>query len=167
MARAKKKTTTRRGSPEAIAKRRVARALNRLFEEGGNTTAMDGRTLKRKKRLMKELKEGRNGKPLKALEVLTHATELFQLGETLSTLRKLKPKLPPTPPLSDDSREIYAETQRNYGFEPKAWKVLGIDIGEVVGGDNGAPTKKTASKKARAKTTRKKATKKPASRARK
>ena len=152
MARAKKAAkATRRGSPEAIAKRRVARALNRLFEEGGTGAALDGRTLKRKKRLMKELKEGKRGKPLKALEVLAHTTELLELGETLTSLRKLKPKLPPTPPLSDDTKAIYAETQKNYGFDPKAWKLLGVDIGKL---DEPKKAKKTAKKKKSTRTKR-------------
>lgn len=150
MARTKKKkpATTRRGSPEAISKRRVARALNRLFEEGGATGNLDGRTLKRKKRLVHELKEGRGGKPLKALEVLAHATELLALGETLTSLRKLKPKLPPTPSVNEESAGIYAETQKNYGFDPKAWKILGIDIGELIGGSTkAAPRKRRAASK--------------------
>ena len=148
MARSKKKKpATRRGSPEAIAKRRVARALNKLFEEGGATANLDGRTLKRKKRLMKELKEGRGGKPLKALEVLTHASELLTLGETLTSLRKMKPKLPPAPSVNDDSAAIYLETQKNYGFDPKAWKLLGIDIEALGGKKKSAPRKKRARKK--------------------
>lgn len=144
---AKKKPATRRGSPEAIAKRRVARALNRLFEEGGATENLDGRTLKRKKRLMKELKEGRGGKPLKALEVLNHATELLALGETLTSLRKLKPRLPPTPSVNDDSAAVYAETQKNYQFDPKAWKILGIDIEAGTGTKKALPRKKRRRKK--------------------
>lgn len=148
MARAKKKAkATKRGSPEAIAKRRVARALNRLFEEGGTGNALDGRTLKRKKRLMKELKEGKHGKPLKALEVLGHATELLQLGETLTSLRKLKPKLPPSPPMSEDTKAIYLETQKQYGFDPKSWKLLGVDVAKLAGGGKKKTAKKRAAKK--------------------
>ncbi|MGE3635452.1 MAG: hypothetical protein AB7P00_36450, partial [Sandaracinaceae bacterium] len=128
-----KGATTRRGSPEAIAKRRVARALNRLFEEGGTATTIDGRTLKRKKRLIKELTEGRGNKPLKALDVLGHATELLQLGETLTTIRQMKPRLPPPPDKSPESMAVYAEAQKNYGFDPKAWKLLGIDIASLSG----------------------------------
>jgi len=150
MARAKKKATTRRGSPEAIAKRRVARALNRLFEEGGATGNLDGRTLKRKKRLMKELEKGKKGKPLKALEVLSHANELLTLGETLTSLRKLKPMLPPTPAVTEDSKGVFLETQKNYGFDPKAWKLLGIDIEKLAGN---APAAKKSTRK---KSTRKK-----------
>ncbi|MCB9597463.1 MAG: hypothetical protein H6719_32375 [Sandaracinaceae bacterium] len=150
MARTKKKVATRRGSPEAIAKRRVARALNRLFEETGATESLDGRTLKRKQRLMRELKEGKRGKPLKALEVLAHANELLTLGETLTTLRKLKPKLPPTPPVTEESAAVYVETQKNYGFDPKSWRVLGIDIEKLIAG-GGAPAAKPARKAPRKK----------------
>ena len=165
MARSNK---TKRGSPEAIAKRRAARALNRLFDEGGSPATMDGRTLKRKKRLMKELKEGRKGSPLKAHEVLGHVDELLKLGETLTTIRKLKPMTPPTPTLDEDTVAVIKQTQATYGFDPKAWKVLGVDIQKVVGGGGGATsagtgrtskTGKTAKKKktARRKTTKKKA----------
>lgn len=151
MAKAQKKATNRRGSPEAIAKRRVARALNRLFEDGGPSETLDGRTLKRKQRLMRELKDGRRGKPLKALEVLTHANELFGLGETLTTLRKLKPKLPPTPAINDETAAIYVETQKNYEFDPKVWKLLGIDIEKLAAGSGAsakAGRKASARKKA-------------------
>lgn len=147
MAKAQKKASNRRGSPEAIAKRRVARRLNRLFEEGGATDTLDGRTLKRKQRLLRELKEGRRGKPLKALEVLAHANELLTLGETLTTLRKLKPKLPPTPPVTEESAAVYVETQKNYGFDPKVWKLLGIDIQKLAGGAAAKPARKASARK--------------------
>ena len=52
--------------------------------------------------------------------MLAHTSELLELGETLTSLRKLKPKLPATPPMSDETKAIYAETQKNYGFDPKA-----------------------------------------------
>ncbi|MCA9605776.1 MAG: hypothetical protein KC619_09285 [Myxococcales bacterium] len=131
MARAKKTTeTTRRGHPEAIAKRRAARALNRLFSEAGAATAqLDGRSLKRKQRLMKELVEGgEDGQPLKALEVLSHAHELLSLGETLVSLRKLKPKLPPMPPIDETTAAVIRDTQANYSFDTRAWKLLRVDL---------------------------------------
>lgn len=160
MARAKK--ATKRGSPEAIAKRRAARALNKIFEEGGSGGALDGRTLKRKKRLIDELKKGRRGKALKAHEVLAHATELLTLGETLTSLRKLKPLLPPTPAVDGETSAIIVATQSSYSFDPRAWRLLGIDIAKVMGEDGGAaakPAKKPA-KKAATKKTAKKAAKK-------
>lgn len=145
MGRAKK---TKRGSPEAIAKRRAARALNKLFDEGGTTGPHDGRTLKRKKRLMDELKKGRNGKPLKAHEALSHASELLRLGETLTSLRKLKPLLPPTPQLDDATTGVVKATQASYEFDPRAWRLLGVDIETVTGGGASGETKKPARKKA-------------------
>jgi hypothetical protein len=147
MGRAKK---SGRGSPEAVAKRRVARALNQLFERG-TEAAMDGRTLKRKKRLMKELKEGRRGAPLKAVEALQCVDELLKLGETLTSIRRLKPKVPPAPPPSEETAASIAQVQEQYGFDPRAWKVLGVDIE----GGSQAPAKKKAA--ARKKAARKKA----------
>ncbi|HJL17043.1 MAG TPA: hypothetical protein RMH99_15365 [Sandaracinaceae bacterium LLY-WYZ-13_1] len=148
MARAKKTSKkTKRGSPEAIAKRRAARALNRAFEEGGSAATMDGRTLKRKKRLIKELKEGRRGKPLKAHEILGHVDELLQLGETLTSIRKMKPLTPPTPSLDDETVAIIRETHETYDFDPKAWKVLGVDLKKVMGGGSSSGSKKTTRKK--------------------
>lgn len=149
-----KKKETRRGSPEAIAKRRAARALNSIFDAGpGADAALDGRSLKRKRRLLKELQEGKGGEALKAHEVLSHATELFGFGENLTSLRKLKPRLPATPPLTEETVAAIKETQENYNFHPAAWKLLGIDIAEITGGgsapagDAKAPAKKKAAKK--------------------
>lgn len=134
MARAKAAKTspkkeTRRGSPEAIAKRRAARALNSIFDAGpGADAALDGRSLKRKRRLIQELQEGKGGEALKAHEVLSHATELYGFGENLTSLRKLKPRLPATPPMTDETIAAIKETQASYNFHPNAWKLLGIDI---------------------------------------
>ena len=62
-----------RGSPEAVEKRRSARALNALFSAASG--GLDGRTERRRKRLLAELKDGRGGEALSAIEVLTHAAE--------------------------------------------------------------------------------------------
>ena len=139
---AKKKTN--RGSPEAIAKRRAARALNRIFSEAGTKETLDGRSLKRKQRLLSELKEGKGGEPLKALDVLGHATELFTLGETLASLRKIKPKLPPRPDSTGESAGVLADVQRLYGFDTRAWRLLGVDIGSLT---KEAPAPKAAAKR--------------------
>jgi hypothetical protein len=159
MARAAKKT--RRGSPEAIAKRRAARSLNRVFDQGAVETGLDGRTLKRKKRLLKELQDGKRGETLKAHEVLGHVTELLKdMGETLTTIRRLKPRLPPTPAVTGETVPIFQETQRNYNFDPRAWKVLGLDIEEIMGAPSDAASSDDGedkpARKARKKTTRRK-----------
>jgi len=128
----KKQRETRRGSPEVVAKIQSARALNDLFAKasGADGTALDGRTLKRKQRLMRELAEGKDGRPLK-LEVLMYADELLALGETLSSMRKLKPKVPAGLPRSEEADAVFAEAQQLYGFDPKAWRLLGVDIGRL------------------------------------
>ncbi len=129
MARTKtSKKSTKRGSPEAIAKRRNARALNQLFAAGSATDALDGRTLKRKQRLVEELKQGRKGTPLKAVEALTHIHDLLGMGETATSIRRLKPKLPSTPPMSDELADVVRDAQGAYHFDPVAWKLLGINL---------------------------------------
>lgn len=148
---AKGKKETRRGSPEAIAKRRAARALNTLFDESNVAAAVDGRTAKRRRRIVKELQEGRKGEPLKAHEVLSYVTELLEAGETLTGIRKLKPRVPPAPPLTAETVNAIRSTQESYNFDPRAWKVLGVDIEQVVSGaSNGAAAPK-GSKRARKK----------------
>lgn len=153
MARAKK---TRRGSPEAIAKRRAARSLNRIFVKGATATTMDGRTLKRKKRLLKELKDGRRGETLKAHEVLGHVTELMTLGENLTTIRQLKPRVPATPAHTPEFLDAVRETQRSYGYDPRAWRILGINIDAVMAGgsasaeEGGAPRRRRSARKKKA-----------------
>lgn len=112
-----------------------------------NTAAMDGRTLKRKKRLMKELAEGKGGAALKPHEVLTHVTELLGLGENMSSIRALKPQLPAPIPITDDNVEVIRDTQASYGFDPRAWKLIGIDIDAVMNG--GAASEESTSKKKR------------------
>ncbi len=151
MARAKK--PTRRGSPEAFAKRRAARSLNRMFDQGAVAQAMDGRTLKRKRRLLKELQEGKGGETLKAHEVLSHVTELLGMGENLTSIRKLKPRLPPSPPVTDEMVGVLRETQQSYNFDPRAWKVLGIDIESIVGGGGGGGGAEAAAPAKRARKT--------------
>ena len=136
---------TNRGSPEAIAKRRAARALNSLFSASAAEPAIDKRTLKRKTRMLRELKEGKGGEPLKALDVLQHVTELLTLGETVPSIRRLKPKLPPTPKVENGEGELLADVQSLYGFDPRAWKVLGVDIEKV--GTSAQPEKPAPKRK--------------------
>ena len=143
------KKKTNRGSAEAIAKRRAARALNRLFSESPQAQTLDRRSLRRKKRLLTELKEGKDGNPLKALDALGHATELFTMGETLLSLRKLKPKLPPKLDVAGDNAGVLTEVQRLYQFDPRAWRLLGVDIGSLEAPAEEKPSRRRAAKKKR------------------
>jgi hypothetical protein len=128
-----RKSTGGRGSAEAIEKRRVARQLNTLFGGGSSQPGkLDGRTEKRRQRLLKELKDGRAGQALKPIEIIAHANELLEMGETLSTIRKNGVK---TSKLELDGSPEKVETvlraQEAYGFRAEVWKLLGIDLGEL------------------------------------
>ena len=113
-----------RGSPEAVEKRRSARALNALFSQASG--GLDGRTERRRKRLLGELKDGRSGEPLSAIDVLTHADELLSLGETMASIKKhgVKPRaVRPEPHLLDAARRA----QRAYGLPDEVFELLGLD----------------------------------------
>ncbi len=143
MPRTANKSTTRRGSPEAIEKRRVARQLNSLFSgPAGVPNRLDGRTVRRRLRLLKELKDGRGGRGLKALQVVAHANELLEMGDPLSAIRKNGVKAPRIE-IDDDLMKLVARTQAAYGFRPDAWKLLGVQLANE-------PSKTPRPKRARA-----------------
>jgi len=149
---AKQRTTrgsaaTGRGSKEAIEKRRAARQLNALAAGGTNGRAkVDGRTEKRRRRLIAELKEGRDGEPLKPIDVVTHVDELLRLGESLPSIKKQGVR-PRKTDLDDDVRETVRRTQEAYGFRTDAWKMLGLYVGADGEVTDRRPTRKKASKK--------------------
>ena len=133
MVKVARKESGGRGSAEAIEKRRVARQLNTLFGGTGNASGkLDGRTEKRRQRLLKELKEGRAGQALKPIEIVCHANELLSLGETLSSIRKNGVKAARIDLVdSDEKAETVLRAQEAYGFRPEVWKLLGIDLAEL------------------------------------
>ena len=53
------KPANKRGSPEAVEKRRVARMFNDLLGDKSARNKLDGRTEKRRKRLLRELASGK------------------------------------------------------------------------------------------------------------
>src|SRR5271163_2347216 len=88
----KTKPQNRRGSPEAIEKRRAARQFNDVLGgRGASAQKLDGRTEKRRQRLLKELADGmaRGRRDLKPLDVLQRVQELMDLGETIGSIRKV------------------------------------------------------------------------------
>ncbi len=132
MARQRKasKSSGGRGSAEAIEKRRVARQLNSLLTGGSKVRSkMDGRTEKRRQRLVQELVDGKGGKPLKPNDAVDHTNELLTLGETFASLKKQGVK-PRKTPLTADVVETVERAQTAYSFHPDAWKILGIQVSE-------------------------------------
>jgi len=86
---------------------------------------------RKRRRLRMELERGHDGRPLKAVEVLTRADQLLSLGETLRSLRALDVKAPRRPQLDDEAVALILETQRVYRFDPRAWKLLGVDLNRI------------------------------------
>ena len=128
MAKGTAKPLNRRGSPEAIAKRRAARQFNDVLGgRGASAQKLDGRTEKRRQRLLKELEDGkaRGQRDLKPLDVLQRVQELMDLGEPLSSIRKVakvrKTSLEPASILS-----IVQRLHEAYRFRPEAYRFVGI-----------------------------------------
>src|SRR6188768_2363737 len=118
----------RRGSAEAIEKRRVARVFNDILGGSGSAAGkLDGRTEKRRQRLLKELEAGkaRGSRELKPLDVLQRVQELMDLGEPLSSIRKVtKVKKSAVSPESIVS--VVERLHRAYSFRPEVYRFVGI-----------------------------------------
>jgi hypothetical protein len=119
----------RRGSPEAIAKRRAGRAFNDLFDQPAGSGLLDGRTRKRRERLLQELEQGKtrgSGRELKPLEVLDRVSELLRLGESLVALKKVCRPRPP-PATGAKLVETIRELHQAYRFRSEAYRFVGVD----------------------------------------
>ena len=140
----------RRGSPEAIEKRRAARFFNDVLGGRASSQRLDGRTQKRRQRLLRELETGkaRGTRDLKPLDVLLRVQELLDLGEGVSALRKVV-KVKKTG-LGDDVPVAITRLHKAYNFRPEVYRFVGIgdemlkEVGVV-----GAEKKKNLVKKAR------------------
>ena len=128
----------RRGSPEAIEKRVAARLFNDVLG-GGRASAgkLDGRTEKRRQRLLRELEAGtqcksgspasggRGGRELKPLDVLQRVQQLLDLGEPLASIRKaVKVKKPQ--PAADGVIDVVERLHKAYSFRPEVYRFVGI-----------------------------------------
>jgi hypothetical protein len=129
-ARARKTAGKGRGSPEATEKRRVARALNAIVaRSGGGPIGLDGRTEKRRQRLVRELTEGRRGAPISPIDVLTHVGELLALGETIDTLEKQGVE-PRRTAMSPELQEVCERVREAYDLPEEAFHFLGLSLAE-------------------------------------
>jgi hypothetical protein len=119
----------RRASPEAVEKRRAARLFNQALLGDAGGGAPDGRTERRRRRLLDELARGaaRGGKrALKPIDVLSRVQELLSLGEPLASIRKACPRPRPveaTPEIVEGIRRIH----RAYEFPIEAYAFVGLD----------------------------------------
>lgn len=123
------KPLNKRGSPEAVEKRRVARLFNDVLGGATSSPQRDGRTEKRRQRLMKELEAGmaRGKRELKPIDVLLRVQELLELGEPMSHLRKVvKVRSLPPDATADGLVEVVARLHEAYGFRAEAYRFVGI-----------------------------------------
>jgi hypothetical protein len=144
--------SNRRGSPEAIEKRRVARVFNDILGgHGSSAHKLDGRTEKRRQRLLKELEAGkaRGSRELKPLDVLQRVQELMDLGEPLSSIRKVTKVRKNALPV-ESIVAVVERLHRAYSFRPEVYRFVGIgeDILREAGVVEGAAS---ASRRPRAK----------------
>jgi hypothetical protein len=121
------KKETRRASPEAVEKRRAARLFNQALLGDARPTR-DGRTERRRKRILEELARGmaRGGKrELKPIDVLSRVQELISLGEPLASIRKACPRPRPIE-INDEIVEGIRRIHRAYTFPPEAYAFVGL-----------------------------------------
>jgi hypothetical protein len=122
------KPQNRRGSPEAIEKRRAGRLFNDVLGgRGSGPHKRDGRTEKRRQRMMRELESGkvRGSRELKPLDVLQRVHELLELGEPLRSIRKVakvrKSMVPPEAVV-----DVVGRLHKAYGFRLECYRFVGI-----------------------------------------
>lgn len=87
----------------------------------------DGRTERKRRRLLQEFAEGRtaSGAPLKPIDVLLHAQALLDLGEALATLEEARPApeaLPATEELCERVRALHAA----YALRREVYRFVGV-----------------------------------------
>jgi hypothetical protein len=111
-----------------VEKRRAARLFNKVLLGEGKEGAPDGRTERRRRRLLDELARGaaRGGKrELKPIDVLARVEELLALGEPLAGIRKACPPPRPveaTPEIVEGVRRIHLA----YGFPAEVYAFVGL-----------------------------------------
>src|SRR5215472_9804055 len=123
------KPQNRRGSPEAIEKRRAGRLFNDVLGgRGGGPHKRDGRTEKRRQRMMRELESGkvRGSRELKPLDVLQRVHELLELGEPLRSIRKVA-KVRKSAVPAEAVVDVVSKLHKAYGFRPECYRFVGVD----------------------------------------
>jgi hypothetical protein len=111
-----------------VEKRRAARAFNDALAPS-RAGARDGRTERRRQRLLRELAEGCRGRgkrELKPIDVLTRVRELLELGEPLASIRRACPPRKPIE-VSEQILETIRRIHRAYGFPVEVYRFVGLD----------------------------------------
>lgn len=121
---------SRRGSPDVVRKRRAARHFNELLAEvGAGALKLDGRTEKRRARMLDELREGQvrsTKRPLKPIDILVRVQALLDLGEPIASIKKAaRPSraVPLSPEVIDGLKRLHAA----YEFRLEVYAFVGFD----------------------------------------
>lgn len=125
MAKPKKKAANRRGSPEAVEKRRVARAFNERFADAV-APPLDGRTARRRARLLAELAHGHDdGRPFRPLDVLVRVHELLALGCSEHAIAAAH-RPPRSVRVTADKVALVRQLHAAHGFSPASYRFVGF-----------------------------------------
>jgi hypothetical protein len=118
-----------RASRGAIDKRRAARRFNEVLLSGaGSGHGRDGRTEKRRQRLLKELADGKakGGKQeLKPIDVLLRVQALLSLGESVASIKKAR-RVPRPVAETDDLIDGVRRLHEAYDFAEEVYQFVGI-----------------------------------------
>ncbi len=120
---------SRRAAPDVVDKRRAARRFNALLEGSGRAGGLDGRTEKRRARLLAELEAGAaraSKRTLKPIDVLLRVQALLDIGEPLASIRRAcRPAraIAVTSELLHGLRSLHDA----YSFRPEVYLFVGVD----------------------------------------
>ncbi len=125
-----------RGSPEAIAKRKVARRLNTIMSPR-DTNYPDGRTENRRLATIEKLK-ATNGHSPKPIEALIMVDSLLKMGMKPGAIRKagVRAVVKGTKQMYatlDEQVEMLKEVHAAYNFDPNAYRFVGFGHDAMVG----------------------------------
>jgi hypothetical protein len=98
-----------------------------LGGHGASSHKLDGRTEKRRQRLLRELEAGkaRGSRELKPLDILQRVQELMDLGEPLASIRKVT-KVKKSAVSPEAIVGVVERLHRAYSFRPEVYRFVGI-----------------------------------------
>ena len=124
-----RRAKSRRAAPDVVDKRRAARRFNALIEGSGRTGGLDGRTEKRRARILAELESGlfrASKRALKPIDVLLRVQALLEMGEPVVGIRRAC-RPPRAIAASTEIVEGVRSIHDAYGFRPEAYAFVGVD----------------------------------------
>jgi hypothetical protein len=124
-----RRAKSRRAAPDVVDKRRAARRFNALLQGNARASSLDGRTEKRRARLLAELESGvarASKRALKPIDILLRVQDLLDIGEPIGSIRRAcRPAraVAVTSELIEGLRTL----QEAYAFRAEAYAFVGVD----------------------------------------